>query len=119
MNECAAFAAGVLTDLDGAGAFADFLDEHADPRGLLLRRRWRRWLKDRWAASQAAERDRLALETGWGRFIKVIRWIGEHVAPRRPLPGRVAAVDNTFRRYLRRKFRAELDARRSTRGTPL
>lgn len=58
-DEAERFARAVLEDLDGAGAFADWLDEN-DPtpapylsgrpsmtRGAMLRRRWKAWQKER------------------------------------------------------------------------
>lgn len=103
MSEFAAFVAAVVKEPDGAGAFADFLDERGDPRGLLLRRRWRRWQKDRWAALAAEQRERAELATRWGFVKSLFRSL---VAPRRKRPS-AAAVDATFRRYLRRKFASE------------
>lgn len=115
MTEFATFVAALTADPDGAGAFADFLDERGDPRGVLLRRRWRRWQKDRWAATELEERDRAAAAaaeerdraTRWGRVKSLLRsWIGA-AAWAAPRPARVAAVDATFVRYIRRKFASE------------
>jgi hypothetical protein len=37
----------VLEDLGTAGAFADWLEDHGEEEaGVLLRRRWKRWLKE-------------------------------------------------------------------------
>jgi hypothetical protein len=103
MTEFVAFVAAVVREPDGAGAFADFLDDRGDPRGVLLRRRWRRWQKDRWAAQQAEERERAELATKWGFVKSLFRTL---VAPRRKRPS-AAAVDATFRKYVRKKFASE------------
>jgi uncharacterized protein (TIGR02996 family) len=104
VSEFAAFVAALLEDPDGAGAFADFLDERGDPRGILLRRRWRRWQKDRGAALAAEEQDRAQRATRWGRIKSLFRSL---VSP--PKKRAVtAAVDATFRKYIRRKFASEL-----------
>lgn len=43
-NEMPALVAGVLADLDGAGALADWLEEHdRQSEAVLLRRRWKMW----------------------------------------------------------------------------
>lgn len=43
-DELAALVTGVLADLDGAGALADWLQEHGREReAALLRRRWKSW----------------------------------------------------------------------------
>ena len=43
-----ALATAVLENLDLAGMFADWLEEHGEAyTGTLLRRRWNRWLRDR------------------------------------------------------------------------
>jgi uncharacterized protein (TIGR02996 family) len=116
MTEFATFVAALTADPDGAGAFADFLDERGDPRAVLLRRRWRRWQKDRWAAAEleereraeaaaAEERERAERATRWGWVKSLLRsWI---TGPRATLRARVAAVDATFVRYIRRKFASE------------
>jgi uncharacterized protein (TIGR02996 family) len=103
VSEFAAFVAALLEDPDGAGAFADFLDERGDPRGTLLRRRWRRWLKDRAAALAAEEQDRAQRATRWGRIKSLFRSL---VAPPKRRAA-TAAVDATFRKYIRRKFASE------------
>jgi uncharacterized protein (TIGR02996 family) len=102
--EFAAFVAALLEHPDGAGAFADFLDERDDPRGVLLRRRWRRWQKDRWAALAAEEQDRAERATRWGRLKGLFRSL---VGPTKKR-ATAAAVDATFLRYIRRKFASEL-----------
>jgi uncharacterized protein (TIGR02996 family) len=103
VTEFAAFVAAVVQDPGGAGAFADFLDERGDPRGVLLRRRWRRWQKDRWAAQVAEERERAERATKWGFVKSLFRSV---VAPRRKRAS-AAAVDATFRKYVRKKFTSE------------
>jgi hypothetical protein len=48
MDELALLVKGVLADLDGAGALADFLAEHDREReAVLLRRRWKAWARSR------------------------------------------------------------------------
>lgn len=105
MTEFAAFVEALVREPDGAGAFADWLDERGDPRAVLLRRRWRRWQKDRWAAAAVEERERAERSTRWGRMKSLFRAL---VAPtpikRAP---HTAAVDTTFVRYIRRKFASE------------
>ena len=106
MTEFAAFVAALIEEPDGAGAFADFLDERGDPRGVLLRRRWRRWQKDRWAVLADEQRERAARETRWGRVKSLFRSL--IAAPKKP--SRTAALDATFVRYIRRKFATETPA---------
>lgn len=103
MTEFAAFVAALTAEPDGAGAFADFLDERGDPRGILLRRRWRRWQKDRWAALAAEQRESAERATRWGRVKSLFRSLIS--APQKP--SRTAAIDATFVRYIRRKFATE------------
>lgn len=48
MNEFNALVRAILeAGPDGAGALADWLDEHDDPRGKLLRKRWKNWQASR------------------------------------------------------------------------
>lgn len=57
MNDLEALVKGVLADLDGAGALADWLQEHdREPEAKLLRRRWRLWQTQRRKALDPAER---------------------------------------------------------------
>lgn len=47
-TELSALVKGVLVDLDGAGALADWLDEHDRAHeAKLLRRRWKSWQRER------------------------------------------------------------------------
>jgi hypothetical protein len=72
---------------------------------VLLRRRWRRWQKDRWAALAAEEADRADARTRWGRLKSLFR---TPVTPHRPETPRHRAIDATFKRYIRRKFKSEV-----------
>jgi len=38
--------AALAGEYDACGVLADYLEERGDPRGVLLRRRWKRWQKD-------------------------------------------------------------------------
>lgn len=105
MTEFAAFVQALLTEPDGAGAFADWLDERGDPRAVLLRRRWRRWQKDRWAAVAADERARAEQSTRWGRVKSLFRMLLDPTPASRV--SRTEKVDATFVRYIRRKFASE------------
>lgn len=96
-DERVAFVKAILDgDLETApGVFADWLDEHGDPRGVLLRRRWRRWPKDR------------EKEIAWQRKLK--SWGVEQLELFGPAveqdPGKPA--DDSFLRYVREKFHDE------------
>jgi hypothetical protein len=93
VNEPAALLAGVLRDLDGAGALADCCDEcDARPaRGRLLRRRAALWSRSRREAADVAR----LLAGEWGMS-------AEWEARCRVLLEERA--DEGFRRYLRARF---------------
>jgi hypothetical protein len=42
-------------ELNAAAIFADWLEERGDPRGVLLRRRWKRWQKQKEFEASPAE----------------------------------------------------------------
>ncbi len=100
MTELERFVAAVLAEPDGAGALADWLEEHDDPRGALLRRRWKSWRTQRgtvvlksfkkWRATgctaevahAAAMHDRSALDHAFKAYIRE-RFAAEALAPLR------------------------------------
>lgn len=56
MSDINGFLAPIMRgELDTAGVLADWLEEHQDARGVLLRRRWKRWRRDRGQALAAIE----------------------------------------------------------------
>jgi hypothetical protein len=84
--ELVALVDGALADLGaGPGVLADYLDEAGDPRGPLLRRRWKRWLYHM-----------ECLDTG--RRVRASRWC------RRPVEARRNRADTVFFRYIMNKF---------------
>jgi hypothetical protein len=113
VSELPGIVAGVLEDLDRAGALADYLDEHGDPRGVLLRRRWKRWRKERAAAVEMirAEEERIGKP-----FLDLLTNL-------RKIPGATVEVggftvrisraivddkDDVFRGYIWERFAAEV-----------
>lgn len=55
-KEAVAFVTQILGgEYNAAGIFADWLDEHDDPRGKLLRRRWKRWAQQREAVGRPGD----------------------------------------------------------------
>lgn len=103
-----AFLRDILTggNLDAAGAFADWLEEQGDARGVLLRRQYARWKAALAAADQTPLADLLrfiydvgTLATAYGLRIGdvwevdlLVRW-------------KKKAADSSFRHYISRKFK--------------
>lgn len=111
MTDHDAFVAAILAgDLDAAGVLADWLEDRGDPRGVLLRRRWRRWRAERRHAAEDARRQREILEEPLRRLraaAEVMRRAGAEVT----VAGEVSysdngavLVDGRFRRYVRERF---------------
>ncbi len=113
------FVRAVLLDLDAAGALADYLDERDPPtapylsgkpslsRGELLRRRWKKWKKER-ARSVNGESNLAGVRYRLYKSYRV-------AYPNRPasealrdvdalLTDEIETIDAEFVRYIRRKF---------------
>ena len=56
-----------------AAVFADWLDEHGDRRGELLRRRWRRWQKEQTAGEVEDARARRGILDRWNDWTEELR----------------------------------------------
>jgi len=73
-HHVAALARAVLAgEYDACGVLADYLEERGEPRGVLLRKRWKRWQKERDGAEvrgEAAVRD---ANGPWGTFTTIFR----------------------------------------------
>lgn len=106
MSELESFAASVVGNLDLAGAFADWLEERGDPRGVLLRRRWKRWLKERGERQDEAKAYELGLLTPLQQIVNEWQALGAEVQAE--MHARVTPnyewPDAVFRDYVRRKF---------------
>lgn len=103
----AALARAVLAgDFDLCGVLADYLDEHGDPRGVLLRKRWKRWKTER---DQGASRDKLeelAATEPWKQLADAMRtWgaSGSYFVTAIVTRHR-EAVDLSLRRYVHDRF---------------
>lgn len=95
-SDLAALVRGVLADPSTAGVLADYLEERGDARGVLLRRRWKRWESDRTiAAGKDEQRRRIGLPTSC-RTYRSYRLIH--------FDTHVDREAYTFRQYLRRTF---------------
>lgn len=98
-DELKALVAGVLADLDGAGALADALQEAGRNReAVLLRRRWKAWKTERAKAvredEQYAEAVRRAMPDLQSDPLQ--RW--------RAFTMRADGADTRFRHYVRERF---------------
>lgn len=107
MTEFASFVDAILTrgELDACGPFADWLEEHGDPRGPLLRKRWRRW-----QAERGREMD--ARREAEERFDRPLRQLSAQI---NSLPGAAChaftkiewdapQADRLLKRYVRERF---------------
>ena len=76
-----------LADLGaGPGILADWLEERGDGRGVLLRRRWKRWRDDR---DEAESHFNECIRQGWTAWYE----------------DRPGYQDDVLFRYIRRRFR--------------
>jgi hypothetical protein len=105
-SELHAFALKVWGEhLDGAGAFADWLEERGDPRGVLLRRRWKRWRKERAEAAAADDAIEQAAAKPWVDLVRTVQQSGGEASITVRLDRRnTDDCDRAFRRYFREKF---------------
>lgn len=107
MSELACFVGGVLADLDGAGALADWLDEHDDPRGPLLRKRWKRWRTERGLAGAGDRAAEEAAAKPWREFLALVESLDGSGSVRVKINGGGEhKADESFRRYIRERFGA-------------
>lgn len=103
----ASFASKVrFESLDLAGAFADWLEEHGDPRGVLLRRRWKMWLRERGKVQAEVDEVREKFGAMWK---KLKTWVASNPQMRLTTEGWVkhtgmSEADDSFRRYVIGKF---------------
>lgn len=108
MSELDAFvAACVNVDLAGAGAFADWLDDRSDPRGRLLRLRWKRWQTDRRKAELAVAHYRERIEKPIRDMIERARALGAALDATLRVTvsdATVRDVDEVFRAYIVNRF---------------
>ena len=103
----AALARAVLAgEFDACGVLADYLEERGDPRGVLLRKRWKRWRAERAGAKMRDEWAERDAKEPWLRMMQRLRELGATVG------GDVSvsvtryrdAVDSSLRRYVRERF---------------
>jgi hypothetical protein len=108
MSELDTFVAAVLDgDLDAAGALADWLDEHDDPRGVLLRRRWKRWQSDRRKAEAKDRVTEQVVSQPWIDLVEKLRAAGMDTAECKILVSGQAYAGNcdlSFRGYIQERF---------------
>lgn len=111
MSDLESFLVAIIDrrDLDAAGPLADWLDEHGDPRGVLLRRRWKRWVTERAKGLAEIERERAALEAPWRKVIDDIgaipgMTVGSASVSVTVSDYAVQRLDAGFRDYVWRKF---------------
>lgn len=97
MGDLAALVRGVMDDLSTAGILADYIEEQGDPRGVLLRRRWRRWQR---AIHYSAEYDRRSIELGFG----TAAYSGSRPSDLVKHANRVDRDHYIFRWYVERRF---------------
>jgi uncharacterized protein (TIGR02996 family) len=108
MGDAASFVAAVIADLDAAGPFADWLDERSDPRGRLLRVRWRRWRTERARARLAAEERSAEITRPFRELLEKFKALPGASVGIATIEARVApdyaTPDASFRRYVRERF---------------
>lgn len=93
-------------NIDAAAVFADWLEERGDKRGVLLRRRWKRWQKDRQKLFDAAKAEEQRTREKWLRFVDELRRIGAECEASVSVtiaPGPEVA-DIKFRKYVQQQF---------------
>lgn len=91
---------------DAAAVFADWLEERGDVRGPLLRKRWKRWQKERDAEVADAKRKEQEIVTPFTNAIDSLRRHGFTVEGS-IAKAVVAPVDEAgmrFRRYVQKQF---------------
>jgi len=125
VGELEMLVAAALADLRDAGTLADALEERGDPRGVLLRRRWKRWQKE-WADTDAGLRlyegsyagrwamlDILGLGSAhMAQFYRVAKQVGlghipvrGHMVRRRHIrAAHQELVSRRFKAYIRKRF---------------
>lgn len=81
---------GALADLSTSGILADYLEERGDLRGVMLRRRWKRWDRYRRELEKSMEDERR----------DHLRWHVGH----RDADARCFRADRDFHRYVRDRF---------------
>ena len=103
MGELEAFLKPIVYggELDACGALADWLEEHADARGSLLRKRWRRWIAERARAEESDKREAARIKdiilTDFAHWSVVGLTVEiDH--------GGALRADESLRRYIRHKF---------------
>ena len=110
MNTRASLVAVVLAgQLDAAGALADWLEDNGEAQaGVLLRRRWQRWRRQRIKLLTQRADYREAVERPWANLVDQLRAAGATVEFRIEF----TVSDNTllddcdelFARYVRERF---------------
>lgn len=117
MSNRTAFVNAILRgDLDAAGPFADWLDEHGEgSRGVLLRRRWKRWRKEREAAVAQMRREREEIVKPFRELIDRFRASGgtvrEYQYQVEVSDYPVQRADASFKAYVRKWFREPVGKR--------
>jgi uncharacterized protein (TIGR02996 family) len=93
-------------DFDAAGVFADWLDERGDKRGVLLRRRWKRWQKERGQAFAEANAKETAITAPWLKILDDFRKLSGTItaASVRAAVAPDTGPDFRFRRYVQKQF---------------
>ena len=103
----AALARAALAGEFGAcGVLADYLEERGDPRGVLLRRRWKRWQTEREGATNLDKIQKQLATEPWKQLVDAMRlWgaAGAYVIKTIVTRHR-EAVDLSLSRYVARRF---------------
>jgi uncharacterized protein (TIGR02996 family) len=77
LSDAIAFVSAIHAgNYDTAAVFADWLDEHGDGRGQLLRRRWKRWQKERIAGEGEDRRICRGIIDRWNNWIEELSGSG-------------------------------------------
>lgn len=107
MSDFDALVRGVLESLDGAGALADWLQEHdREKEAVLLRRRMKAWERDRRMAVESMRSAKEDIERPMLDAVATLRAAGFaveaqiHARPADLTP----EVDEKFRAYIRERF---------------
>ena len=109
--EAVAFCKAIQTgDYNAAGVFADWLTEQGDPRGVLLRRRWKRWQKESQEEHAHAQILADAMVRPFRDALAAMKVLGAEVAVgvAEATVRTTGLCNDRFLRYLREKFSQEM-----------
>lgn len=104
--ELTSFALAAHADLDRCGELADWLEERDDPRGRLLRLRWKRWRTERERGRLGDQSDERRITRPFGDVLERLHAAGVSVSGSvtAVVTWRREAADDRMRGYLMERF---------------